>query len=131
MSTFPLLESLLTQNTYFKVLKPRTLWYLAGHKSQGTGVLALPIFKKTELKKEDQIHVLLGGIFGVRKKGGPGVTIHTRDPKDFDPRFDKARPLRQKQELDILQWEKDKTLVRLSPIEKVPNVRYGKFPSRF
>jgi len=131
MSNYPLLESLLTQNTYFKVLKPLALWWLAGHKSQGTGVLALPIFKKTELKKEDQIHVLVGGIFGVRKKGGAAVSIHTRDPKNFDPRFDKSRALRQKQEIDILQWEKDKTLVRLSPVEKVSNVRYGKFPSSF
>lgn len=131
MNNYPLLESLLTQNTYFKVLKPLTVWWLAGHKAQGTGVLALPIFKKAQLKKEDQIHILVGGVFATRAKGGSGVTIHTRNPKDFDPRFDKARALRQKQELDVLQWEKDKTLVRLAPIEKVPNVRYGKFPSNF
>ena len=131
MSNYPLLEVLLTQNTYFKVLKPLTVWWLKGHKPMGTGTLALPQFEKTELKKEDQIHVLVGGIFGVRKKGGAAATIHTRDPKDFDPRFDKARALRQKQEIDILQWEKDRTLVRLDPDERVRNVRYGSPPKRF
>jgi hypothetical protein len=131
MSNFPLLESLLTQNTYFKVLKPLTVWWLSGHKEMGRGALALPQFQKTELKKDDQIHVLVGGIFGVRKNGGDAVTIHTRDPKNFDPRFDKARTLRQKQEVDILQWEKDRTLVRLDPAEKISGARYGKSPSRF
>lgn len=130
---YPLLESFVGRNRYFVVEKPFEIHWLAELEKRPGGMFAFPIYKKTKLRKGDQLFVLVGGQFAVRKKGGVGVKFSVRPRDEVDPIFSKATAETKKVEDDVERLLKKETIREIPQNQSIRNVKYavGKFPTKF
>ena len=131
---YPLFESFVAQkNRYFAVEKPFEIHWLAEIERQPGGMFGIPIYKKSKMRKDDQLFILIGGQFAVRKKGGPGVSFSVRPRSEVNPHFAKAT-VETKRVLDDVERLLKKETIREIPLNQaIRNVKYavGKFPTKF
>ena len=131
---YPLLESFVAQkNQYFVVEKPFEIHWLSELERRPGGMFAIPIYKKTKMRKGDQLFVLIGGQFAVRKKGGAGVSFSIRPRAEIDPTFSKATIETKRVLDDVSRLLKKESIREIPQNQAIRNVKYavGKFPSKF
>jgi hypothetical protein len=131
---YPLLESFVAMtNQYYVVEKPFEIHWLAELEARPGGMFSLPIYKKSKMRKGDQIFMLIGGQFAVRKKGGDGVKFSVRPRGEPHPDFAKATVETKRVLVDVERLLKKGTLREIPSNQAVRNVKYavGKFPNKF